>query len=108
MGPEQSCSVVWRLEELEQQQRMLAGAASILKQEDTAPQHSIHARAGPYGRRGDQVGGFTLMNANDLRRMAPLWLKYTEDVRFDPDVSLCISILLRSCHAGCRRCSSCS
>ena len=22
----------------------------------------------------------------DLRRVAPLWLKYTEDVRFDPDV----------------------
>lgn len=43
--------------------------------------------AGPKGRRGDQVGGFTLMNVADLRRVAPLWLKYTEDVRFDPDVS---------------------
>ncbi len=41
--------------------------------------------AGPAGRRGDQVGGFTLMNTEDLRRVAPLWLKYTEDVRFDPD-----------------------
>lgn len=41
--------------------------------------------AGPSGRRGDQVGGFTLMNTQDLRRMAPLWLKYTEDVRVDPD-----------------------
>jgi len=41
--------------------------------------------AGPAGRRGDQVGGFTLMNTQDLRRVAPLWLKYTEDVRFDPD-----------------------
>ncbi|KAL4524683.1 hypothetical protein Ndes2526A_g06797 [Nannochloris sp. 'desiccata'] len=41
--------------------------------------------AGPVGRRGDQVGGFTLMNTEDLRRVAPLWLKYTEDVRFDPD-----------------------
>lgn len=41
--------------------------------------------AGPRGRRGDQVGGFTLMNVADLRRVAPLWLKYTEDVRFDPD-----------------------
>jgi len=44
--------------------------------------------AGPYGRRGDQVGGFTLMNTKDLRRVAPLWLKFTEDVRADPDVSL--------------------
>jgi len=43
--------------------------------------------AGPVGRRGDQVGGFTLMNTDDLRRVAPLWLKYTEDVRADPDVS---------------------
>jgi hypothetical protein len=41
--------------------------------------------AGPVGRRGDQVGGFTMMNTGDLRRVAPLWLKYTEDVRFDPD-----------------------
>lgn len=46
-----------------------------------------HPCAGPKGRRGDQVGGFTLMNVADLRRVAPLWLKYTEDVRFDPDVS---------------------
>lgn len=42
--------------------------------------------AGPPGRRGDMCGGFTLMNTNDLRRVAPLWLKYTEDVRADPDV----------------------
>ncbi len=41
--------------------------------------------AGPSGRRGDMVGGFTLMNTKDLHRVAPLWLKYTEDVRFDPD-----------------------
>ncbi|EFN59242.1 hypothetical protein CHLNCDRAFT_138234 [Chlorella variabilis] len=41
--------------------------------------------AGPRGRRGDQVGGFTLMNVEDLRRVGPGWLKYTEDVRFDPD-----------------------
>jgi hypothetical protein len=32
------------------------------------------------------VGGYTLMHREDLRRVAPLWLKYTEDVRFDPDV----------------------
>lgn len=41
--------------------------------------------AGPYGRRGDQVGGFILMHKQDLKRMVPLWLKYSEDVRFDPD-----------------------
>lgn len=44
--------------------------------------------AGPRGRRGDQVGGFTLMHREDLRRVAPHWLKFTEAVRFDPDVSL--------------------
>lgn len=42
--------------------------------------------AGPSGRRSDQIGGFTLMQTEDLRKVAPLWLKYTEDVRFDPDV----------------------
>jgi len=41
--------------------------------------------AGPVGRRGDQVGGFTLMATEDLKRVAPLWLRYTEDIRFDPD-----------------------
>ncbi|KAL4443932.1 hypothetical protein ABPG75_011669 [Micractinium tetrahymenae] len=41
--------------------------------------------AGPRGRRGDQVGGFTLMHREDLRRVAPHWLKFTEAVRFDPD-----------------------
>ncbi|GAB4816143.1 hypothetical protein N2152v2_003189 [Parachlorella kessleri] len=40
---------------------------------------------GPSGRRGDQVGGFILQHQSDLRRMAPLWLKYSEDVRADPD-----------------------
>jgi hypothetical protein len=44
-------------------------------------------RAGPRGRRGDQVGGFILQHQSDLRRMAPLWLKFSEDVRADPDVS---------------------
>jgi hypothetical protein len=41
-------------------------------------------RAGPAGRRGDQVGGFTLMATADMRRVAPLWLKLSEDVREDP------------------------
>ena len=26
------------------------------------------------------------MHQKDLRRMSPLWLKYSEDVRYDPDV----------------------
>ncbi|KAG2499026.1 hypothetical protein HYH03_003211 [Edaphochlamys debaryana] len=41
--------------------------------------------AGPYGRRGDQVGGFFYMHREDLQRVAPLWLKFTEDVREDPE-----------------------
>lgn len=41
--------------------------------------------AGPYGRRGDQVGGFFLMHRDDMKRVAPLWLKYTGDVRQDPE-----------------------
>ncbi|KAL4451469.1 hypothetical protein ABPG75_007131 [Micractinium tetrahymenae] len=39
--------------------------------------------AGPPGRRGDQVGGFTMMHWEDLRRVAPWWIKYSEDVRAD-------------------------
>ncbi|KIZ01491.1 hypothetical protein MNEG_6466 [Monoraphidium neglectum] len=45
------------------------------------------ALAGPPGRRADQVGGFMLVHRDDLRRIAPLWLKYTEDVRADPQAS---------------------
>lgn len=41
--------------------------------------------AGPIGRKSDDAGGFTLMNAQDLRRVAPMWLKFTEDVRADPE-----------------------
>lgn len=41
--------------------------------------------AGPRGRRGDQCGGFTLMHREDLRKVGPHWLKFTEKVRFDPD-----------------------
>lgn len=40
--------------------------------------------AGPPGRRGDQVGGFTLMNTKDLERVAPMWLSFTTAVRNDP------------------------
>ena len=43
--------------------------------------------AGPRGRRGDQVGGYTLMHTPDLRRVAPKWVSFSEDVRADPDVS---------------------
>ena len=44
--------------------------------------------AGPYGRRGDQVGGFFFIHRDDLKRMSTLWLKYTEDVRADDMVNL--------------------
>lgn len=43
--------------------------------------------AGPTGRRGDQVGGFTMMLREDLQRMVPYWISYTEAVRADPEVS---------------------
>ncbi len=43
--------------------------------------------AGPPGRRGDQVGGFTLMNTKDLEKVAPMWLSFTTAVRNDPTVS---------------------
>lgn len=44
--------------------------------------------AGQPGRRGDQVGGFTLMHTKDLERVAPLWLSFTTAVRNDPTVSV--------------------
>ncbi|KAL4516545.1 hypothetical protein Ndes2437A_g00686 [Nannochloris sp. 'desiccata'] len=56
--------------------------------------------AGPVGRRGDQVGGFTLMYTEDLRRVVPLWLKYTEDVRFDPDAWELTGDTYSSTHPG--------
>lgn len=52
--------------------------------------------AGPKGRRGDMCGGFTFMMRDDLARVAPLWLKYTEDVRSDQDVREEVVILLVS------------
>ncbi len=30
------------------------------------------------------------MRTEDLRRVLPLWIKYTEDVRADPDVSVAL------------------
>ncbi|KAF6253042.1 hypothetical protein COO60DRAFT_1628374 [Scenedesmus sp. NREL 46B-D3] len=41
--------------------------------------------AGPVGRRSDRVGGFYFIRRDDLKAVAPLWLKYTEDVRADPE-----------------------
>jgi hypothetical protein len=43
--------------------------------------------AGPVGRRADRVGGFYYIHRDDLKRLAPLWLKYSEDVRADPEVA---------------------
>lgn len=44
------------------------------------------ALAGPAGRRADRIGGFYFIHRDDLIRVAPLWLKYAEDVRADPEV----------------------
>lgn len=41
--------------------------------------------AGPAGRRSDRVGGFFFVHRDDLKAMSHLWLKYTEDVRADPE-----------------------
>lgn len=66
---------------------LLPGVLSSCREPYPAAWPAFAALSGPRGRRGDQVGGFTLMNVEDLRRVGPGWLKYTEDVRFDPDVS---------------------
>ena len=34
---------------------------------------------------GEQVGGFAVMRTEDLKRVAPLWLNYSEAVREDPE-----------------------
>jgi len=39
---------------------------------------------GPEGRKADMAGAFMLIRTTDLVEVAPLWLKYTEDVRMDP------------------------
>ncbi|GBF90905.1 hypothetical protein Rsub_03760 [Raphidocelis subcapitata] len=67
-------------------QEHLAGVKSGLADRhipEVAPRRD--AAAGPEGRRADQVGGFVLLHRDDLRRVAPFWLKYTEDVRADPN-----------------------
>ncbi|KAI8477380.1 MAG: hypothetical protein J3K34DRAFT_398046 [Monoraphidium minutum] len=43
------------------------------------------ALAGPEGRRADRIGGFYFIHRADLKRIAPLWLKFAEDVRQDPE-----------------------
>lgn len=35
--------------------------------------------------KAQQVGGFSVMHVEDLRKVAPLWLKWTEEVRQDPE-----------------------
>lgn len=52
-------------------------AATISPRNDTL--------AGPKGRRGDQVGGPYFMLMDDLRRVAPLWLSTTVEMRQDLD-----------------------
>lgn len=61
--------------------------------------------AGPRGRRGDMCGGFTFMMRDDLARVAPLWLKYTEDVRADDDVRR-MAWALDWCPNFCKTCST--
>ncbi|KAG1673277.1 hypothetical protein FOA52_002557 [Chlamydomonas sp. UWO 241] len=41
--------------------------------------------AGPYQRHCDMVGGYCFMHRDDLTRVAPMWLQYTQDVRQDPE-----------------------
>ena len=51
--------------------------------------------AGRRGRRSDMCGGWTFMTRDDITRVGPLWLKYTEDVRFDEEVPGLGSCLLK-------------
>jgi hypothetical protein len=43
--------------------------------------------AGPPGRKADMVGCFLFIHRDDLKRLAPDWLTFTDAVRQDPDVS---------------------
>ena len=49
------------------------------------PPHQPHA--GPPGRKADMVGCFLFIHRDDLKRLAPDWLTFTDAVRQDPDVS---------------------
>jgi hypothetical protein len=42
----------------------------------------------PMGRRADQVGGLFIVHREDMKLYMHDWLKFTEAVRFDPDVRL--------------------
>ena len=48
---------------------------------DIAPRNDTFA--GPKGRRGDQVGGPYFMSTDDMRKVAPLWLSTTLEMRQD-------------------------
>lgn len=48
---------------------------------DIPPRNDTNA--GPKGRRGDQVGGPYFMATDDMRKVAPLWLSTTEEMRQD-------------------------
>ena len=39
------------------------------------------------------MGGYTLMHTADLRRVAPKWVSFSEDVRADPDVRSLLGFL---------------
>lgn len=42
------------------------------------PSLSLLPAPGPRGRRGDMASGVVLMHRDDLKRVAPLWLHYSE------------------------------
>lgn len=44
-----------------------------------------------------QVGGFNMLAREDLRKVAPRWLEYTERVRADPLVRVVLSLLTCCC-----------
>lgn len=53
--------------------------------------------AGRRGRRSDMCGGWTFMTRDDITRVGPLWLKYTEDVRFDDEVCVLTTVCGQCC-----------
>jgi hypothetical protein len=44
----------------------------------------------PKGRRADMVGGIFIVHKDDMKEYMHDWVKFTEDVRFDPDVRACL------------------
>lgn len=52
----------------------------------TLPENHMGVKARvPNVEKAQQVGGFTVMHREDLTRLAPRWLYWTEQVRLDPD-----------------------